>query len=119
MDIATPLTNLALSPSSVLISVRDILTWVQFMNITTTLPSWPLTPAQSFLHGAHLVFLDALGSGAAVGGREMKVTAGAQLRVILERHGVTCGDVETTEGFSCCGDVCGIEPFMISRGMFT
>ena len=54
-----------------------------------------------------------------MGGREMKVTAGAQLRVILERHGVTCGDVETTEGFSCCGDVCGIEPFMISRGMFT
>lgn len=53
-------------------SIRDVLSWVNFINVT----SWNvssgmevddesdiLTPVQAYMHGACLVFLDALGAG--------------------------------------------------------
>ncbi|KFM76669.1 Midasin, partial [Stegodyphus mimosarum] len=41
------------------ISVRDVLTWVEFINICED----NLLPSEAYLHGAFLVFLDAVGSG--------------------------------------------------------
>lgn len=105
------------------LSVRDVLTWVQFLNVTTS-PSHqapPLTPPLSlpkaFLNGAHLVFLDALGSGAAVGGADMREAACGKLREILEGRGVQLGSSVGEVGrFSCGQDKCGVAPFWIDRG---
>ena len=53
-------------------SVRDILSWVNFINVTAYVSDSPmeivsgahfLSPVQSYVHGACLVFLDALGAG--------------------------------------------------------
>ncbi|XP_055945739.1 midasin-like isoform X2 [Argiope bruennichi] len=42
------------------ITVRDILTWVEFINVTA---GKILPPLEAYLHGAILVFLDSIGSG--------------------------------------------------------
>lgn len=52
-------------------SVRDILLWVKFINMTTVEGESGLPPSSStklslpeaYIHGAHLVFLDGLGAG--------------------------------------------------------
>ena len=99
---------------SVVISTRDLLTWVQFMN--SSLPT--LTPVQAFCHGAHLVFLDALGCGAhasSLGLRE------GLLSCIRDKLG-SCCQPEEWEELSTAGEfvmtesTCGIQPFMISKG---
>lgn len=98
-----------------IISVRDVLTWVQFMNTTSS----SLSPTQSFIHGAHLVFLDALGCGGAVGGAEVKAAASSQMRAILESHGVDCNEEIGSVGGFCYhsdSDESGIQPFMIPQG---
>ena len=91
--------------------------WVQFMNATAS----SLTPAQSFIHGAHLVFLDALGCGsamsAATNGKQVKKAACQHVRAVLEKHSVGSDEnVESLGEFSYQGDLCGIPPFMISIG---
>ena len=98
--------------------MRDILTWVQFINTTTSCSS-PLSSRQSFLHGAHLVFLDALGSAAGVGGADMKMVADRELRDILRASGLGCEeeDGSDVQDFSSDGEKCGISPFMIAKGM--
>ena len=55
------------------VSIRDILSWVNFINVTTQFiesemetncnDCQSLEPIQSYFHGACLVFLDALGAG--------------------------------------------------------
>lgn len=47
------------------VSIRDILTWVRFINLTTDhkLMTSPLEPSYAFVHGACLTLLDSLGSG--------------------------------------------------------
>ena len=105
------------TPPRVLVSVRDVLMWVRFMNATVS----SLTPVQSFIHGAHLVFLDALGCGsamsAAASGKQVKETACQHMRAVLEKHlAGSDDDVECLGEFSHQGDLCGIPPFMISRG---
>ena len=54
------------------VSIRDLLSWVNFINATTNVSegsmgidsdSHFLFPVQSYVHGACLVFLDALGAG--------------------------------------------------------
>ena len=48
-------------------SIRDILSWVQFINTCTVndedQDSPGLEPTMAFIHGACLVFLDSLGAG--------------------------------------------------------
>lgn len=53
-------------------SIRDLLLWVSFINITTddgddsTVQSklrTKLDATEAYIHGAHLVFLDRLGAG--------------------------------------------------------
>lgn len=40
--------------------MRDILTWIEFMNVMIEMG---LPPSTAYIHGAFLVFLDSLGSG--------------------------------------------------------
>ena len=86
------------------------------MNITA---SSSLSPAQSFCHGAHLVFLDALGCGVTFGGSELKAAVSSQIESILNSYGIECGTSEQAVGmFQSDNDKCGILPFTISRGKF-
>jgi len=108
---------------SVLVSVRDVLTWVRFMNHTSS----SLTEAQSFVHGAYLVFLDSLGCGGSAiaigGGATLKKAASAYVSSLLERGGADCkggeagGDgVDDLGEFRCEDGRCGIPPFWIPSG---
>ena len=67
------------------VSIRDILSWVNFINTTAAVDSGsdeimevdssgpdPLDPATAYIHGACMVFLDALGSGKAITDIEAK-----------------------------------------------
>ena len=53
------------------VSIRDLLSWVHFINkVCTTeetsddsVPSKLLSPEEAYIHGACLVFIDAIGSG--------------------------------------------------------
>lgn len=98
------------------LSVRDVLTWVQFMNTTSS----SLSAIQSFIHGAYLVFLDSLGCGAAPShGAETKAAAAHQMRDVLQRHGLeSCEEDGGVNGFCYDGEMCGMPPFMIARGIF-
>ena len=99
---------------SMVISVRDILTWIQFINITYS----SLSLFQSFCHGAHLVFLDALGCGSSsFRGSEGKVLASNHMRALLKSHGIDYNeDIGPIGEFLCDDEKCGIMPFMISKG---
>ena len=53
-----------------MVSIRDILSWVTFINTTsnsqvpeTETKQLSLDPAVTYIHGACLVFLDAVGTG--------------------------------------------------------
>ncbi len=86
------------------------------MNATSS----SLAPAQSFLHGACLVFLDGLGCGGASHGgrRNARETAEEGIGAILRARGVGCVGVATSceEGWRHEGDKCGLGPFMIPTG---
>ena len=65
------------------VSIRDLLSWVNFINVTARISSTEmetdcsdsqyLEPVQSYLHGAFLVFLDALGAGTLSNGDKSKL----------------------------------------------
>lgn len=107
------LTNLIFDSSTM--SVRDLLTWVTFMNITRDY----LTPPEGFFHGAHLVFVDALGCGGSVGSAQSKEEVLTHLKMLLEQCGL-CFDrlhplvfgtvIDHDQGF-------GIPPFYIDSGI--
>ncbi|KAG0373871.1 AAA ATPase midasin [Mortierella sp. AD032] len=55
-----------LGKSRVVVSLRDILAWVRFMN--ELMAKGQLNPEEAFVHGGSLVLLDGLGSNASAGG---------------------------------------------------
>lgn len=73
---------------SIVVSTRDLLTWVQFMN--SSLRS--LHPAEAFFQGAHLVFPDALGCGSQAGSVGLREGLVAYIRELLLKAG--CGSEE-------------------------
>ncbi len=78
-----------------------------------------LSPSLSLRHGAHLVFLDALGCGTScgAGGANVKTLAYNQVKVILERHSVDTSEGLYPEGeFHQDGEKAGISPFMFPKG---
>ena len=98
---------------SIVVSVRDVLTWVEFMNTTES----RLNPAQGFYHGAHLVFLDALGCGSSLGGPDMKESSARHIRTLMDKCGEEGLESMAEVGVFCSTDThCGIQPFMISTG---
>ena len=76
-----------------------------------------LTPAQAFYHGAHLVFVDALGCGSSLGAASMKQDAVDYLVSLLNDWDLTSNDLEFCRAISVCDTMFGISPFYIDRGM--
>ncbi|KAF9575027.1 AAA ATPase midasin [Mortierella alpina] len=58
-----------LGKSRVVVSLRDILAWVRFMN--ALMAQGKLTSEEAFIHGGSLVLLDGLGSNASAGGASL------------------------------------------------
>jgi midasin len=102
---------------SIQVSVRDLLTWVRFMNATSP----PLPPAEAFYHGAHLVLLDSLGCR-----EQLSVTVrehllqGAQmfLQELLVKNGRQMSLQSSPASISCHEDMFGIHPFFIKKGPY-
>lgn len=103
------------------ISVRDILTWVIFMN------SVNLSSAKACVHGCFLTFLDGLGSGTDFIG-DIEVLKNFRrncVKFLIEEMGeiITAGDNLDLEEFLHGGgnfivndSFVGLEPFFISKG---
>ena len=96
------------------VSVRDLLAWVNFMNVTVT----TLSPRVSFYHGAHLVFLDGIGCSGSGGERPLREHALAFLNELLRQQNVpldtpysSISAPENQEGKY------GITPFFIPTGL--
>ncbi|XP_030747857.1 midasin-like isoform X2 [Sitophilus oryzae] len=97
------------------VSIRDILTWVNFINTV----SQKISPLEAYFHGAYLVFLDSLGSGTTSTEslnvlQKFKQKCGEFLkkqiesnknRILPENHEITLSDTEF-----------GIKPFCIGLG---
>ena len=97
------------------LSVRDLLSWVHFMNTTSP----PLTPAEAFYHGAHLVFLDGLGcSGQITGADKEEALVATQLFLqdLLTQIDCDTASQQSSNDISAAGDQFGIHPFFIRKG---
>ncbi|KAI1311961.1 AAA ATPase midasin [Mortierella claussenii] len=113
-----------LGKSRVVVSLRDILAWVRFMN--ALMDKGQLTAEEAFVHGGSLVLLDGLGSNASAGGASL---TGALLREFrlkslsaLSRNDevLRLGEASVfAEGFGTVkneGEHFGITPFFIKKG---
>lgn len=90
------------------ISVRDILSWIKFINQTVV----KLGPESSFYHGACLVFLDGIGCGS--GKMEVSRSKAEQfINSLLNKHGKMLRKPALTTG----SELYGISPFFIERGV--
>jgi midasin len=90
------------------VSIRDILSWVQFINAVTQ-----LDPASAYVHGACLVFLDSLGNRAVVEEAIRRLAAPVSTQVniaALMGRSVSGSTVKLQEGLF------GIDPFFIETG---
>lgn len=105
------------------VSIRDILTWVNFINICCANKRSKLSIDAAFIEGACLTYLDSLGSGATGTESKEKLTAfkkylfkSVQPYVdILKSYNQQTMDVEIISN-NCQDDNFGIEPFYISLG---
>ena len=101
------------------VSTRDVLNWVRFLNSS---PS--LSPSLAFFHGAHLVFVDALGCG---GGAEVLVKDGRKVQKACDDYlsdlaqnamgGEIGGDAMEIEVEEDKKGRYGIPPFFIEKGV--
>lgn len=107
-----------------IISIRDILTWVEFMNIGH---AQDIKGVDAYMHGAAIMLLDRLGTSSVA--RNAKVAQGgaSQLRSECENFllrqleglaSATRESVPTQSELKFCerDDKCGIDPFFIARG---
>ena len=127
-----------------MVSTRDLLSWVNFINTCSVSTSYDdmdgisddkvlLPPALAYVHGACLVFLDALGSGLTSSSSSSSSSSGAVKDAyqacfqFLRRQVV--GEEEANGGFwgpdvgqfgntIARPDFFGVSPFFIPRGMF-
>ena len=118
-------------------SIRDLLSWVNFINTCSFQATHDdmedkvvLPPAMAYVHGACLVFLDALGSGSSssVSSSSPSSSSGAVKDAYQACFEFLSSQVEQRkEAEGCFGeqngitsdrtDVFGISPFFILRGM--
>jgi midasin len=109
------------------LSLRDVLTWVQFLNtITQTGPGDVehsrdvLSSADAFLNGAHLVLLDGLGLG--YGGMDSSALRRSCLKVLHFLAGQEIGEemkstaLHSNQTVVNTDHAFGIHPFVIPRG---
>ena len=120
------------------ISIRDLLSWVNFINVVVNSrdlcqATHNIAIASSYVHGACLVFLDALGSGASssVGAETCQSSRDLALHYLVQQltelfgqdvskrlHGMTssAGDRERQDVILTETSF-GIEPFYIKKGL--
>eukprot|EP00062_Callorhinchus_milii_P017796 gi/632970574/ref/XP_007901724.1/ PREDICTED: midasin [Callorhinchus milii] len=138
LDFIDWLTNQEFGRRCVL-SIRDILSWVNFMNITTKSKSaedmdeskgFNLDPVTGFIHAACLVCIDGIGSGAAFCAPDAALAARkACLDFILKKlskvttlkkgilNTLNIYDEKCRKKIVCTEDSFGIHPFFIPRGV--
>ncbi|OAQ30077.1 P-loop containing nucleoside triphosphate hydrolase protein [Linnemannia elongata AG-77] len=113
-----------LGKSRVVVSLRDILAWVRFMN--ELMAKGQLSPEEAFVHGGSLVLLDGLGSNASAGGasltgdllKEFRLRSLATLSKNddVVRLGEAAVFAEGTGTVKNDGEEFGITPFFIKKG---
>lgn len=93
---------------SVPISVRDILSWIKFINQSVV----KLGPESSFYHGVCLVFLDGIGCGSGEVERISRSAAETFISSLFNKYGKKLRKPAVTaeNGFY------GISPFYIEKG---
>ncbi|XP_065212438.1 midasin [Planococcus citri] len=113
-----------------LCSIRDIMLWVKFINTTTydheeevhvslnTVPKLGL--AEAYIHGAHLVFLDGLGTGMSSNQEQFikskKQVATEFLQDQIKTIGCKENDSMLNEKFNVPENCFGIPPFYMEKG---
>ncbi|XP_019393298.1 PREDICTED: midasin isoform X2 [Crocodylus porosus] len=132
MDFIEWLTNQEFGHQFIL-SVRDVLSWVNFMNVmvedgVSELSEECISPAISFVHAACLVYIDAIGSGISCSAH---TALSAREKCLKFLHQKLCRVVELTEHqknelriydrmkekeFIWIDNFVGIHPFFIPRG---
>ncbi|KAI9487690.1 MAG: hypothetical protein EXX96DRAFT_514297 [Benjaminiella poitrasii] len=109
----------AIGQSRTVVSLRDILSWVKFINVAV---DSGLDPELSFAHGGCLVLLDGLGSHGSSGsflvGQTLKDFRLKCLRHLSGKPKATEREIlgETKDKVQTAGDKFAIGPFQISRG---
>ncbi|XP_031820381.1 midasin [Sarcophilus harrisii] len=117
-----------------IISIRDILSWVNFMNVTKaekTLKEGEetISAVTSLVHGACLVYVDGIGSGTTSFGFDIAPLARKECLQFLTkklsqvvhltvsaRNKLKIYDKTKDMEFICMDNFCGIHPFFIPRG---
>lgn len=120
-------------------SIRDLLSWVNFINTCSFSATHGdmedkvlLPPALAYVHGACLVFLDALGSGSSLSvsvSASSSSSSGNVKDAYQACFEFLCSQVEQSKEAEGCfeeqngitsdrTDVFGISPFFIPRGMW-
>ncbi|CAO3620235.1 unnamed protein product [Mucor hiemalis] len=109
----------ALGQSRTVVSLRDILSWVKFINVAV---DSGLSPDLSYAHGGCLVLLDGLGShgssGSFLTGHMLKDFRLKCLRHLAGKPNATELEIlgETKDKVQTAGDKFAIGPFQIPRG---
>ncbi|KAG0370064.1 AAA ATPase midasin [Gamsiella multidivaricata] len=113
-----------LGKSRVVVSLRDILAWVRFMN--ALMEKGQLTAEEAFVHGGSLVLLDGLGSNASAGGASLTGNLLKEFRLKClaalskDNRVLQLGEAavfrEGTGTVKSMGDEFGITPFFIKKG---
>ncbi|KAK8382570.1 hypothetical protein O3P69_015426 [Scylla paramamosain] len=109
-----------------ILSIRDILSWVDFINKVTLQPT-SLDPGLAYIHGACLVLLDGLGSGltgSGVAGWKQLRKAGLNYlcQQVWQNSGTKPNKATLVEEFVCelnfvnTDTLFGIVPFIITKG---
>ncbi|XP_011881988.1 PREDICTED: midasin isoform X2 [Vollenhovia emeryi] len=110
------------------VSIRDVLTWVDFINVSTVgTPLAKLTIEEAYYHGACLTYIDSLGSGTtgseSVGKlRDFTVTAFQFIKLEIKDTIKSELDTETSvineNVVVDTPDVFGVSPFYIKKGSY-
>lgn len=107
------------------VSIRDIISWVRFMNEVALRNEHPVGFGASYVHGACLVFLDSLGSGSTGNiSFDWKKTKDALLQFLCWQAQQMSSQPLDTKAFSDVlsssfrndENLFGIEPFLIPKG---
>ncbi|XP_036622954.1 midasin [Trichosurus vulpecula] len=116
------------------ISIRDILSWVNFMNVTRTENTLKegeeaISAVTSFVHAACLVYVDGIGSGTTSCGFDIAPLARKECLQFLTKklsevvqltdsmkNKLKIYDKTKDKEFICMDNFCGIHPFFIPRG---
>ncbi|PSN42589.1 Midasin [Blattella germanica] len=105
-------------------SIRDIITWVNFINVCTEDPESKATDEKklslphAYVHGALIVFLDGLGCGVTsrMGTQELQQTCEAALKYLSKQVEFTEKFIVTSFGVVSNETHFGVHPYYVQKG---